>query len=376
MSPSPADPGESIRRRGGHLDTGFSQNIRICTSRDDVRLAYATSGAGFPLVKASNYLTHLEYDQPVWQHWLHELSSHHRLIRYDARGSGLSDRNVADFSTDALVCDLEAVVDAADVQRFALLGISQGASTCIAYAARHPEKVSHIVLFGGYARGRLHRGASAEDRLEAETMINVIRVGWGKDNPAFRQLFSTQLLPEGNLLQMQQLNELARVSASAETAALMERSFYQIDVTGLAREVSVPTLILHSRDDAAVPFEEGRQMAALIPHARFVPLKSRNHILQPDEPAWTVFLAEVRQFLGVAGTAEPTHLAFPDLTLRERDVLELVARGYSNDRIAENLFISSKTVRNHLTHILSKLAVSRRSEAIVSAREAGFGREH
>ena len=350
------------------------QQIRFCTSPDGVRLAYATSGAGPPLVKAANYLTHLEHDWqgPVWRPWLQALGRRHTLVRYDTRGSGLSDRDVDDFSMAAWVEDLATVVDALGLTRFPLLGLSQGASVCIAYAAEHPERVTHLVLYGGYARGRFHRDLTPEQEVEAETMINSIRVGWGQENPAFRQLFSTQLMPDGRPEQMAWLNELARVSAAPETAARMERAFYHIDVTDLAPRVTAPTLILHARHDAAIPFEESRRLAALIPGSRFVPLESRNHILREEEPAWTRFLDEVHAFLGPAPAGNALPPPFADLTPREREVLGLVARGLSNDDIAGRLFISPKTVRNHITHLFGKLGVTRRAEAIVRARDAGL----
>jgi DNA-binding NarL/FixJ family response regulator len=213
--------------------------------------------------------------------------------------------------------------------------------------------------------------------LQAETMLNVIRVGWGEDNPAFRQLFTTMLMPEGTEEQKDWLNELARISATPGHAAAMEEAFYQIDVTDLAQQVTAPTLVLHSRDDAAIPFEEGRLLAALIPGARFVPLDSKNHVLLEDEPAWARFLTEVHAFLGVVESedepAEPREL-FPELTPRELEVLELLAQGASNDAIAERLVITPKTVRNYVSRIYSKLYVERRAQAIVLAREAGLGR--
>lgn len=359
----------------------ITQQIRFCSAADGVRIAYATGGAGPPLVKAANYLTHLKHDWqgPVWRHWWRALAENHTLVRYDERGCGLSDWDVTDLSLDAWVRDLEAVVSSLGLTRFPLLGISQGASVSIAYTVRHPEKVSHLILYGGYARGRLRRNGDAEAMLQAETMINVIRVGWGKENPAFRQLFTSMLIPDGTNAQMRSLNELARISATPENAAAMERAFYEIDVTDLAQQVTTPTLVLHCRHDAAIPFEEGRLLAGLIPGARFVPLDGRNHILLEDEPAWPRFLAEVNAFLRVIGpeqeAATPEEL-FPELTPRERDVLELMAQGAGNDTIAESLVITPKTVRNYVSRIYSKLHVDSRAQAIVLAREAGLSHRH
>jgi DNA-binding CsgD family transcriptional regulator len=209
-------------------------------------------------------------------------------------------------------------------------------------------------------------------------MINAIRIGWGQKNPAFRQLFTTMQIPEGTEAQKEWLNELARISATPENAARMERSFYQIDVTDLARQVAAPTLVLHGRDDAGVPFEEGRLLAALIPGARFVPLDSQNHILLAEEPAWARFMAEVHAFLGAVGpegkAADPRQL-FPELTPRELDILKWIARGAGNEAIAEQLVVSPKTVRNYVSRIYSKLGVDSRAQAIVLAREAGLGQE-
>lgn len=356
----------------------MNQEIRFCTAGDGVRIAYATVGEGPALVKTANYLTHLEHDSngPVWRHWLRGLAAHHTLVRYDERGSGLSDWDVPEFSMEAWVRDLEAVVDTLGLERFPLLGISQGAPVCVAYAVKHPERVSHLIVYGGYARGRLRRELTGEQRLQAETMINVIRVGWGKANPAFRQLFTSMLMPGGSAAQMASLNELARISATPENAARMEQAFYEIDVSGLARQVSTPTLVLHSQDDSAIPFAEGRFLASLIPGARFVPLESKNHILLEGEPAWARFLAEMYAFLGVIGPeaarAAPETL-FPELTPRESEVLELVARGVSNEAIADRLVITPKTVRNYVSRVYAKLGVDSRAQAIVLAREAGIG---
>ncbi len=256
------------------LAKSMQQQIRFCTTPDGVQIAYSITGHGPPLVKAANYLTHIEHDwhSPVWRHWLQGLSETHRLIRYDARGSGLSDWDVASFTMDDWVRDLEAVVSTLNLDRFPLLGISQGAAVCVAYAVKHPERVSRLVLYGGYARGRFHRNLDSQGQLEAEALINLIRVGWGKENPAFRQLFSTMLMPEADLEQMASLNQLAQISATPENASKMERAFYQIDVRHLAPKVTVPTLVLHARQDASIPMEEGRLLATMIPDSRFVQL--------------------------------------------------------------------------------------------------------
>jgi pimeloyl-ACP methyl ester carboxylesterase/DNA-binding CsgD family transcriptional regulator len=366
----------------GKLEVGertLKQEIQFCLSADHIRIAYATSGEGPPLVKAANYLTHLEHDwsSPVWRHWMQGLSETHRLVRYDARGSGLSDWNVNTYNMEAWVRDLEAVVAALNLDRFPLLGISQGASVCVAFAVKHPERVSRLVLYGGYARGRFHRDLDRKGQLEAESLINLIRVGWGQENPAFRQLFSTMLMPEANMEQMASLNQLAQISATPENAARMERAFYRIDVRHLAPKVTVPTLVLHPRQDASIPMEESRLLASMIPGSRFVQLESRNHILLEQEPAWGRFLAEIRAFLNegvVEKVLQPPANIFPELTSQERLTLELVALGLDNQQIAERLVVSPKTVRNYTSRIYAKLGTRNRGQAIVLAREAGFGK--
>lgn len=344
------------------------QQIRFCTSQDGVRLAYATSGQGPPLVKVASWLSHLEFDwqSPVWNHWLTELSRDHSLIRYDERGCGLSDWEVEDFSVEGWVRDLEAVVDALGLERFPLLALSQGGAVAISYAVRHPERVSHLILLGAYAGGR-----RVPQQVEiAKGLLQMIRIGWEQDNPAFRQPFTYLFIPGATDRQIQWFSDLMRVSTSAKHAQKMVRAFYTINVQPVAPLVRVPTLVMHAQNDALVPFEEGRLLAALIPGARFVPLQSQNHILLADESAWQPFLTEVRDFLG-AGSPEAA--SFPDLTSREIEVLGLIAKGLDNTQIAGQLVISPLTVRNHITSIFSKLDVSNRAQAIVLARDAGLG---
>ena len=285
----------SSRRPFEELD----QQIRFCTSPDGVSLAYAVVGKGPALVKAANWLSHLEYDwnSPVWRHWLTGLAREHTLVRYDERGCGLSDWHVEDFSLDAWVLDLETVVDAMGLDRFPLLGISQGASIAIAYAVRHPEKVSHLILYGGYVRGQLHRDLTPEKRQEIDVMLQLIKIGWGQEQPAFRQVFSMLFLPEGTPEQLHAFNELQRITTSPEIAARIVSGFRVIDVRELAMQVTQPTLVLHAKDDLRVPFEEGRLVAAMIPDARLIPLEGKNHILLESEPAWKRFLDEVNAFL-------------------------------------------------------------------------------
>ncbi|WP_373379991.1 alpha/beta fold hydrolase [Cupriavidus nantongensis] len=356
----------------------FKQQIRLCTSRDGVRLAYAVTGSGAPLVKAANWMSHLEFDvgSPVWSHMITALSDTHTLIRYDERGCGLSDRDIADLSFDAWLRDLETIVDATGVDHFPLLGISQGASIAVAYAVAHPQRVSHLVLHGGYARGRLKRDHLSQRLLEeAELMNKLAELGWGQENPAFRQFFTTQFIPGGTAEQHAWFNELERVSTSPLNAARFMRVFNDIDVVALLPRVSCPTLVLHAVRDARVPFDEGRLIASEIPGARFVPLESGNHLLLEDEPAWRRWLDEVRAFLPSAQPASsPAFTAFPTLTRRERDIVELIAQGRDNAQIAAHLDLCEKTVRNHITSIFAKLEVENRGQAIVLARKAGFDR--
>ena len=348
------------------------QVLRFCTSEDGTRLAYASIGSGPPLVKSANWLSHLEFDlqTPIWRHWIEAFARRHTFVRYDTRGSGLSDRNPREISFEAWVADLEAVVDAAGLDRFPLLGMSQGGAIATAYAVRHPERVSHLVLYGAFARGRLKRGSGQEGIDEVLLMTKLFELGWGTDNRAFRQVFANQFLPQGTPQQIEAYDELQRESATATDAVRILQTSAQIDVTALAPRVACPTLVLHARDDARIPFEEGRLFASLIPGARFVSIASCNHVLLESEPGWRHFLEEVEAFLpGACGAPA----AFGELTARERELLEYLARGLDNHQIAAHLALSEKTVRNMVSSILDKLEVENRAQAILKAREAGYG---
>ncbi|TGY89934.1 alpha/beta fold hydrolase [Marinicauda algicola] len=290
---TPEAPGPAARRLLRR------QSIHFCTAGDGTRIAYATVGEGPPLVKAANWLNHLEldWDAPIWSPLFRELARDHRFIRYDERGNGLSDWDVEDISFEAFVTDLETVVDALGLDRFALLGISQGAAVSIEYAVRHPGRVSHLILFGGYPAGwRVE--ASAEEIAAREAVMTLTRTGWGQDNPAYRQIFSSTFMPSANAEELAWFNEFQRQTTSPDNAVRFLSAFGDIDVRHRLGEVRVPTLVLHSRGDQRIAFETGRDLAARIPGAEFVPLESDAHLLLGRDPASAEFIAAIREFLG------------------------------------------------------------------------------
>jgi len=275
-----------------------AQHIGFCAARDGTKIAYATVGSGPPLLKAANWLSHLEFDwgSPIWGRSFAEIAKQRSFIRYDERGCGLSDWEVGDLSFAAFVEDLEAVADTLGLERFPLLGISQGAAVSIEYAVRHPERVSGLVLFGAYAAGWRHL-ASPEEQARREAVLKLTEVGWGTDNPAYRHIFSQTFMPEASAEDLAWFDEFQRLTTSAQNAARFQDAFGLIDVRHRLAQVKAPTLVLHSRDDQRIPLELGRAVAAGIPDARFVALDSRNHILVDYEPAWPVFVEAMNRFL-------------------------------------------------------------------------------
>jgi pimeloyl-ACP methyl ester carboxylesterase/DNA-binding CsgD family transcriptional regulator len=360
------------------MDGPSPAQIRFCTTADGVNIAYAAGGRGPAFVKTPNWLNHVELDveSVVWRAWIRRLERDHTLVRYDARGCGLSDRRASDLSFAANQLDLEAVVDALDLDRIVLYGASQGAAIAIEYAARHPQRVSHLVLCGAYLQGAWKRPGVAEAREEANALLKLVELGWGRDNSAFRQVFSSQFIPDATPQQLRSFDQIQRSTVDPEGAARLLRTFYGIDVVAAARRVHCPTLVLHATGDARIPFEEGRRTASTIEGAEFVSLDSRNHILLEQDPAWERFFGELERFLRrpPSSAASGERSSFAELTPAERRVLDLLAAGISNPHIAQRLGIAEKTVRNHINHIFSKLAAQDRSAAIVLAREAGFGR--
>jgi pimeloyl-ACP methyl ester carboxylesterase/DNA-binding CsgD family transcriptional regulator len=359
----------------------MNQEIRFCTAFDNTRLAYAKVGQGPPLVKVGNWMSHLEYDwnSPVWQPWLEGWARFHTFYRYDPRGCGLSDWNVSDFSFDALISDLETVVDAAGLEQFDLFAMSQGGCVSIAYTARHPERVHKLIIYGGYLQGSLSANPPPEVLEEAEVRLKLLKLSWGSDRPEYRQVFTMSLIPEGTPEQFAWFNNLQLVSTSPTNAMEVQRMFNLVNVNEQAKTIQAPTLIIQAKHDAAVPFELGRQVAAQIPGAHFAILESKNHVLMRTEPAWQYFWKEFYRFLGVDSQLSKSSVetsledkVWSMLSARERDVLRLLASGYTNLEISQKLGLSEKTVRNYVSNIYGKLQINSRGEAIVLARNFGL----
>jgi pimeloyl-ACP methyl ester carboxylesterase/DNA-binding winged helix-turn-helix (wHTH) protein len=275
------------------------QRTHFCVARDGTRLAYALLGEGPPLVKAANWLSHVELDagSPVWDHWLARLSRDHTLVRYDARGNGLSDWSPPTLTMKDFIDDLGVVFDAAGVGRAPVLGISQAASIAVAYAARHPERVSALILIGGCARGwRVKQNARLTERVEALRVL--MRQGWGSEHPAFRQIFTSSFFPNATREETAWFDELQRKTTSPENASAILSALGDIDVRADLSRIAVPTLVVHSRGDAVVPIKDGIELAAGIHGARFVELDSKNHLLLENDPAWARFDRELGAFLG------------------------------------------------------------------------------
>jgi pimeloyl-ACP methyl ester carboxylesterase/DNA-binding CsgD family transcriptional regulator len=341
-------------------------DIRFCTAADGAKIAVGTYGSGPALVRAGTWLTHVEYDatSPLSAHWCEELARRHRYVAYDGRGCGLSDREVRDLSLDVFVADLEAVVDGLGLGRFALLGMSMGAPVAVAYSAKHPERVSRLVIHGGFHRS-YHSSTNPDPRVleEADVLFKSARLGWGTGSPALRQVFVAKFMGESTAAQRRAFEEQQRVTSTADVAEKYLRAMFALDVKEIASHVSCPTIAFHSRDDQLVFLEQGRKLAALIPGARFVPLESKNHVPFREEPAWRVIAAALRSFLDEEGGVR-TPPPSKELTPRQLDVLRGVARGLTNREIARALSLSPRTVEMHVARALTALECANRAEAV------------
>jgi pimeloyl-ACP methyl ester carboxylesterase len=338
------------------------QEIRFCRAADGTRLAYALHGAGPPLIVASCWLSHLQHDwrSPVWRHFLDELGAIATVVRYDERGFGMSDWEVDDFSLAARLTDLEAVVDAAGFDRFALLGMSGGSGPALAYAIAHPDRLTRLVLYGTVCGIPVKH--DAEGMAEEETYRSMIRVGWAKEDPVFRRVFTTRFIPDATEEQMRWFDELQRMSTSPANAVASRIGRQEVAISDELHRITAPTLILQATGDQSTTFDNAIEVSSRVSGARLVALDSNNHILLAGEPAWATFVAEVTAFL------EPDRRAFAasrdgeesiaDLSPRERDVLRVCADGRTNDEIATELAISPRTVERHLSNVYLKLGLS------------------
>ncbi len=356
----------------------MNQDIRFCTASDGVKLAYAVSGEGPPLVMSATWLSHLDHQwrSASWRPWLEAFSREHKLLRYDARGCGLSDWDADDLSFESWVRDFECVVEASSFQRFDLLAKCWGGPIAIEYAARHPERANRLILYGTNALGRLRWKDRPNEIEKARLLLDLTRLGWGQENHAFLQVWASYFQSGGTLTHLRSWSDQQCTATSAETAIRLMRNGWNVDVREAARKIKCPVLILHPERDAVVPIEQGRLLASLIPDARFVQLDSENHMPLGDEPAWPRLVDEVRRFLAepsVAPAAGRNGLPLDVLTPRERAVLEGIAEGLDNAEIATSLGLSEKTVRNHITRVFDKIGVEHRYQAIVRARDAGLG---
>ena len=353
--------------------TPLRQEIRFTHLACGTRIAWSRSGRAQPgtptLVRAAHWMTHVEYDgvSPIFRPWLERLGRELRLVCYDERGCGLSGTDGAALGLEASVEELQAVVDATGEPRVALLGISGGAATAVAYAARHPQRVSHLVLLGGYSVGLLARNPSADAKAYLEAIFTLVRLGWGQRHSAVQQFFSAQMVPDASAEQREAMTEQQHRSCDAARAAAILQARNALDVRAERAAVRCPTLVLHAEGDAMVPIELGRDLAAAIPGARFESLPTRNHLPLPGDGAFERFCQAVTDF--VHQRAEPAAAGF---TERECRLLSLVAQGLDNLQIGAQLGLADKTVRNQLSALYRRLGVDGRSHAVVRARELGF----
>jgi pimeloyl-ACP methyl ester carboxylesterase/DNA-binding CsgD family transcriptional regulator len=354
----------------------LDQRIAFVRSRDNTSIAYALSGEGPPLVKAGTWLTHLQHDwdSPVWAHWLRFFSQRHTLVRYDPRGCGLSQTDVERISLHDWVDDLEAVVDCLGLARFPLLGMSQGAAVAVEYAARHPDRVSQLVLYAPLITG--WRNSQHPLALRWSRMEQLVATGWGEQNLAFPSMFAHLFIPGGSAEQIQWYAEQQCKSASAAVAVRIMGVLAELRLFGRLKDVQVPTLVVQVSDDQAIRPESAIGIASEIRGSQFACINSRNHILLEHEPGWQEFTTLIQKCIpagcAVAPAAADAAQRLQQLSAREQQILSYIARGLNNRQIAEALFISEKTVRNHITHIFDKLAVGSRAQAIVLARDLGL----
>lgn len=370
--PAPTLPAhQGLRERG--MPEPIRQDIRFCTTPDGVQLAMCLYGAGPPIVRAATWMTHLERDvhSSLALGWIEALSRRNTYITYDQRGCGLSSRRVDEVSMEAWIADLKCVIDALGLERCALVGNSHGAAVAVAFAARYPERVSALLLYGSYASSYLADPNPSPRMLEeAEAMFHVARMGWGRGSQAFRQVFVSKFMPRASPADQRMFDESQRLSADGEMAERCLRAMFRIDVRAEVPKVRCPTLVFHARNDQLTQFEAGRKLAATIPGARFVPVDSDNHLPFSDEPCWPQVVREMSEFLARSGVAQAGPA--PRLTPRQAEVLRLVAQGQTDKAVARGLALSPRTVEMHMAGALKALDCGTRAEAVARAVSLGL----
>lgn len=354
----------------------LDQRIAFTRSRDGASISYALSGDGPPLVRAGTWLTHIQHDwdSPVHRHWLRFMSERHTLVRYDPRGCGLSQRDITSLTFTDWVDDLEAVVDKLGLEKFPLIGMSQGAAVSVAYALRHPERISHLILYAPLIRGwQRVSSAHAEQWRNIEKLV---ASDWGEKSLAFPAMFAHMFIPQGTTEQILWYTDIQRKTADKQMAVMIMKVLGELDLWSNLKDINVPTLVIQVAGDRCIPSERVKETAMLIPACEFASIDSNNHILLEDEPGWEQFKSIFRRCIPcpastVAGSSPRDHRVLEELSKRERQILSELAKGHSNQEIANTLFISEKTVRNHITNIFAKLGVSTRSQAIVLGKDLG-----
>jgi pimeloyl-ACP methyl ester carboxylesterase/DNA-binding CsgD family transcriptional regulator len=355
----------------------MDQRISFVRSKDGTNIAYALSGEGPPLVRAGTWLTHIELDweSPVWSHWFRFMSKRHTLVRYDPRGCGLSQRDIKQLCFEDWVDDLEAVVDTLGLDQFPLFGLSQGAAISIAYALRHPQRVSQLILYAPLVRGWQQVTSAVSDNWKS--IEKLVLSGWGERNLAFPAVFAHLFIPEGKPEHIHWYADMQLKTASKEVAAMMMNVIGEMNLWSKLKDISVPTLVVQVARDQCIPPERVKEIAALIPGCAFASIDSNNHILLEDEPGWEQFKKIFTKYLPCVAVAaakrtRPDSHTLDELSKRERQILAHIAQGLSNREISQALFISEKTVRNHITNIFSKLDLASRSQAIVLGKDLGL----
>ena len=349
-------------------------HVRFCNSADGTALAFTVIGSGSPLMWISLQYTDndLVSPGPASKHWMAALAARHTVIRFDMRGCGLSERKPVRMSLDAWIEDIEAVVNAAGLTRFAMVSVCTGSYAAIEYAARHSHRLTQLVLYGGSVRGRLLRDLSPAQRDDALSAVQVYETGLNGHSEFgqfFRRVFTARFFPDASAEQLDAMDSILVQRMNGTVAAQSVREFYNLDLTTRAQLIKTPALVLHASNDILYPIAEGLQLAACIPGARFVKIESNNNTPLAEEPVWPQVQNAVLDFLGNHSNdpASAVHL-----TVRQCEVLRYVVQGFTDKQIARSLSLSPRTVEMHVSAALRALGSKTRAEAAHRVTQQGL----